>query len=74
MAFSFLLRFTDLDCIFGIFKLIDRGLLLTMKLLSQWFLVVKLMSSLQKFYGRHHESVNGIFDMSPMTTDRLHLW
>jgi hypothetical protein len=33
---------------------LDRGLLLTMKLLNQGFLLVKLKSSLRKFYGRHH--------------------
>jgi hypothetical protein len=32
---------------------LDRGLLLTRKLLSQGFLLVKLKSSLRKFYGRH---------------------
>ena len=35
--------------------LLDRGLLLTRKLLSQGFLLVNLKSSLRKFYGRHHE-------------------
>ena len=30
---------------------LDRGLLLTRKLLNQWFLLVKLKSSLRKFYG-----------------------
>ena len=33
----------------------DRGLLLTRKLLNQGFLLVKLKSSLRKFYGRHHD-------------------
>jgi hypothetical protein len=32
---------------------LDRGLLLTRKLLNQWFLLVKLKSSLRKIYGRH---------------------
>ena len=32
---------------------LDRGLLLTRKLLNQWLLLVKLKSSLRKFYGRH---------------------
>ena len=36
---------------------LDRGLLLTRKLRNQWFLLVKLMSSLRKFYGRHHDLV-----------------
>jgi hypothetical protein len=34
---------------------LDRGLLLTMKLLNQGFLLVKLKSSLRKLYGRHHD-------------------
>jgi hypothetical protein len=33
-------------------------LLLTMKLLNQGFLLVKLKSSLWKFYGRHHDLVD----------------
>jgi hypothetical protein len=37
---------------------LDRGLLLTRKLLNQWFLLVKLKSSLRKFYGRHHDLVD----------------
>jgi hypothetical protein len=36
----------------------DRGLLLTIKLLNQEFLLVKLKSSLRKFYGRHHDLVD----------------
>ena len=34
---------------------LDRGLVLTRKLLNQGFLLVKLKSSLRKFYGRHHD-------------------
>ena len=34
-----------------------RGLLLTRKLLNEGFLLVKLKSSLRKFYGRHHDLV-----------------
>jgi hypothetical protein len=34
---------------------LDRGLLLTRKLLNQGFLLVKLKSSLRTFYGRHHD-------------------
>jgi hypothetical protein len=34
---------------------IDRGLLLTRKLLNQGFLLVKLKSWLRKLYGRHHD-------------------
>jgi hypothetical protein len=37
---------------------LDRGLLLTRKLLNQWFLLVKLKSSLGMFYDRHHDLVN----------------
>jgi hypothetical protein len=33
------------------------GLLLTRKLLNQVVLLIKLNSSLQKFYGRHHDLV-----------------
>jgi len=36
---------------------LDRRLLLTRKLLNQGFLLVKLKSSLRKFYGHHHELV-----------------
>ena len=37
---------------------LDRGLLLTRKLLRQWFLLGKLKSSLRKFYGRNHDLVD----------------
>ena len=37
---------------------LDRGLLLTKKLLNQGFLLVKLKSSLENVYGRHHDSVD----------------
>jgi hypothetical protein len=49
-------------------------LLLTRKLLNQGFLLVKLKSSLQKCYGRHHDLVDryGI-SVSQMTTDMFHL-
>jgi hypothetical protein len=52
----------------------DRGLLLSRKLLNQWFLLVKLKSSLRKLYGRHHDLVDryGI-SVSQMTTDMFHL-
>ena len=48
---------------------IDRGLLLTRKLLNQWFHFVKVKSSLSKLYGRHHDLVDryGIY-VSQMTT------
>ena len=53
---------------------LDRGLLLTRKLLNQGFLFVKLKSSLRKFYGPHHDLVDryGIY-VSRMTTDMFHL-
>jgi hypothetical protein len=35
----------------------DRVLLLTSKLLNQWFLVFNVDSSLRKVYGRHHDHV-----------------
>ena len=37
---------------------LDRGLMLSMKLLKQRFLLVKLKSSLRKFSGRHHDLVD----------------
>ena len=39
-------------------EFLDRGLLLTRKILNQGFLLVKLKSSLRKFYGRHHDLVD----------------
>ena len=53
---------------------LDRGLLLTRKLLNQGFLLVKLKSSLRKLYGRHHDLVDcyGI-SVSQITTDMFHL-
>ena len=52
----------------------DILFLLTRKLLNQWVLLVKLQSSLRKFYGRHHDLVDryGI-SVSQMTTDMFHL-
>ena len=49
---------------------LDRRLLLTSKLLNQWFLLVKLKSSLRRSYGHHHDLVNryGI-SVSQMTMD-----
>ena len=53
---------------------LDRGLLLTRKLLNQGFLLTKLKSSLRKFYGRHHNLVGcyGI-SASQMIMDMFHL-
>ena len=55
-------------------EFLDRGLLLTRKLLKQGFLLVKLKRSLQIFYGRHHDLVDryGI-SVSQITTDMFHL-
>ena len=53
---------------------LDRGLLLTRKLLNQGFLLVKLKSSLRKFYGRHHDLVVRYGISVPyITTDIFHL-
>jgi hypothetical protein len=51
-----------------------RGLLLTRKQLNQSFLVVKLKSSLRKFYSRLHDFGNryGV-SASQMTTDMVRL-
>jgi hypothetical protein len=53
---------------------LDRGLLLTRKLLNQGFLLIKLKSSLRKFYGRHHDFVDryGI-SVTQMTMAMFHL-
>jgi hypothetical protein len=55
-------------------EFLDRGLLLTRKLLNQVFLLVKLKSSLRKFYDHDHDLVDryGIH-VSQMTTDMFHL-
>ena len=53
---------------------LERELLLTMKLLNQGFLLVKLKSSLRKFYGHHHDLVNRYgTPVSQMTTGMFHL-
>ena len=53
---------------------LDRGLLLTRKLLNQGFLLAKLKSSFRKFYSRHHDLVDhyGMY-VSQMTTDMFHV-
>jgi hypothetical protein len=53
---------------------LDRGLLLTGNLLNQRFLLVKLKSSLRKFYGCHHDLVDryGI-SVSQNTMDMFYL-
>ena len=55
---------------------LDIGLLLPRKLLNQWFLLVKLKmkSSLQQFYGRHHDLVDRYgLPVSQMTMYMFHL-
>jgi hypothetical protein len=53
---------------------LNRGLLLTRKLLNQEFLLVKLKSSLRRFYSRHHDLVDRYrISVSQMTTDMFHL-
>ena len=53
---------------------LDRGWLLTRKLLNKGIFLVKLKSSLWKFSSRHHDLVDryGI-SVSQMTTDMFHL-
>ena len=38
-------------------EFIERGILLSQKLLRQGYESIKLRSSLKKFYGRHHELI-----------------
>jgi hypothetical protein len=55
-------------------KFLDRGLLLTRKLLNEGFLLTKLKSSLRKFYGRHHDlDARYEISVSQMATDVFHL-
>jgi len=56
------------------YDFLDRGLLLTGKLLNQGYLVVKLKSSLRKFYDHHHDFINcdGI-SVQQRTTDMFRL-
>jgi hypothetical protein len=53
---------------------LDRGLLLTRKLLNQGIVLVKLKSSVRKLYCPHHDLVDryGI-SVSQITTDMFHL-
>ena len=69
---SQLLRYSRACCSYQYF--LERGLLLTRKLLNQGFLLVNLKSSLRKFYGHNHDMVDryGI-SVSQMTTDMFHL-
>jgi hypothetical protein len=69
---SQLMRYSRACCSYQDF--LDRGLLLTRKLLNQGFLLANVKSSLRKFYCRHHDLVDhyGI-SVSQMTTDMFHL-
>ena len=51
---------------------VDRGKVLTSKLLSQGYRRAKLVSTLKKFYGRHHALVDPyIVAASKLVTDML---
>ena len=64
----------SVDPIFQNQDFLDRGLLLTSKLLNQGFLLVKLKSSLRTCYSRHHDLVNREgASVSQMTTDMFRL-
>jgi hypothetical protein len=52
----------------------NKGVLITKDKLNHVFLLVKLMWSLRKFYGRHHDLVYSYgIHASQMTTDIFHL-
>ena len=42
----------------GLQDFMERGKVLTQKLLSQGYQKTKLVATLKKFYGRHHDLVN----------------
>jgi hypothetical protein len=53
---------------------LDRGLLLTRKLLTRGFHLLKLKLSLRKWYGSHHDMVDRyVISVSQMTTDMFHM-
>jgi len=53
---------------------LDRGFLLARKLLNEGSVLVKLKSSLRKFYGRHHDLIERYeISVSQMTTGMCHL-
>ena len=60
-------NFPELVVLFRIFM--NRGLLLTRKLLSQGFLLIMLKSSLRKINGRHHDLVDQLWNIC-VTNDR----
>ena len=53
---SQLVRYAKACCNYEDF--VDRGKLLTSKSLSQGYRRAKLVSTLKKFYGRHHDLVD----------------
>jgi hypothetical protein len=56
---------------------LDRGLLLTRKLLKQGFFLEKLKSSLRKSYGRHHDLIEKNHLLSQgfvLNRPSLYLW
>jgi len=55
------------------YDFLDRGLLITRKLLNQGFLMVKLKSSLRKFYGTHHDLFNPL-SVPIITKDKFRFW
>jgi hypothetical protein len=52
------------------YNFIDRWLLLTRKLLNQGFWVVKLNSSLQRFYRHHHHNIGNRYGIYVSQIDR----
>jgi hypothetical protein len=70
MRFKNWVQFTIFKSLWFYQDFLDRGLLLTRKLLNQGFLLAKLKSSLRMFYGRRHDLVDlyGI-SVSQMTTE-----
>ena len=69
---SQLIRYSRACCYYSDF--LDRARLLTNKLLNQGFVAPRLKSSLNKFYGRHHDLIDryGI-SVSTLKTDLLSL-
>ena len=57
----------------------ECGKVLSTKLLSQWYQKNKLVATLKKFYGRHHDLVNPynmavsrtVSDVLPMTSHKM---
>jgi hypothetical protein len=76
---TFLIGISQNICILAYYHMktwlsLDRGLLLIRKLLYQGFLLVKLKSSLRKFYGCHHDLVDRYgMSVSQMTSYMFHL-